>query len=110
VCCLGKHGIRKIVMSEPSICLTGEWTIHVIAQHKSQLSNLLESGQCNLDMSDITELDSAGLQLLLSARRSLEKRGKEICLTPISPVVKNVLSIYGLDINLHALPQDKEMP
>jgi len=90
-------------MSDASTRLAGEWTIHAIAQHRAHVLGLVEQGQYELDVSGITDMDSAGLQLLLSTKRALEKQGKALCLSHIPPAVKHVLTSYGLDTDLHPL-------
>jgi anti-sigma B factor antagonist len=90
-------------MSEPTAQLSGEWTIHVIAQHKAHIQQLVEEGSFELDVANVTDMDSAGLQLLISARRSLEKQGRELRLSRASPAIKQVLLSYGLDENLHTV-------
>jgi len=48
-------------------------------------------------------MDSAGLQLLLSAQRSVALQGQELKLMHLSDAVKSVLTVYGLDASLHSI-------
>lgn len=50
-----------------------------------------------LDLSEVTELDSAGIQLLLSAKSTAAERDKELKLVGQSPAVVQVLELLGLD-------------
>lgn len=50
-----------------------------------------------LDLSDVTELDSAGVQLLLSAKSTAAARGKELQLVGQSAAVLQVLELLRLD-------------
>lgn len=88
-------------MSDHSSALSGEWTIHSIAQHRESVLPLLDMGATEVDVSGITELDSAGLQLLLALQRGLARRGLELRLRPLSSSVREVLNLYGLDATLH---------
>lgn len=45
-------------------------------------------------------MDTAGLQLLLSAQRSVAQQGQELQLQNPSAAVKCVLQAYGLDMTL----------
>lgn len=81
-------------------CLTGEWTIHAIAQHREAMLALVNDGIVAFDASGITDMDTAGLQLLLSAQRSLAQLGQELQLVHPSSAVKGLLQAYGLDMTL----------
>jgi len=81
--------------------LSGEWTVHAIAEHRQTLQALLEQGVTTLELSGVTEFDSAGLQLLVAARKSLAARGQELALLAPSTAVRALLTVYGLDETLH---------
>jgi anti-sigma B factor antagonist len=87
-------------MSTSTACLAGEWTIHAIAQHREAMLLLVNGGQYEFDASGITDMDSAGLQLLMAAQRSIAKQGHELRLMDASSAVKDVLKAYGLDATL----------
>ena len=88
-------------MSTTAACLSGEWTIHAIAQQREALLTLVNDGNVVYDASAITDMDTAGLQLLLSARRSVALQGQELKLVQMSDAVKSVLGAYGLDASLN---------
>ena len=56
-----------------------------------------------LDLSHVVELDTAGLQLLLTARRYARDAGRELSVANPSRVVAEVLELCRLD-TLLALP------
>lgn len=56
-----------------------------------------QASPVQLDLSDVTELDSAGAQLLLSAKSTAEAGDKELRLVGQSPTVVRVLELLGLD-------------
>lgn len=90
-------------MSTAPACLAGDWTIHTIAQHRDAMLVLVHDGHTVFDASGITDMDTAGLQLLVATQRSIAALGKELQLQQPSAVVKDVLKSYGLDATLHAL-------
>ncbi len=95
-------------MSTTAACLTGEWTIHAIAQHLQTLVALVNDGHVEFDASAITDMDSAGLQLLLSAQHSVALDGHELKLIQMSDAVKSVLLAYGLDASLHPVHPEED--
>lgn len=50
-----------------------------------------------LDINGVTECDSLGIQLLLSARKTAEKLNKSFNLTGDSPALQNMLIGVGLE-------------
>jgi anti-sigma B factor antagonist len=89
-------------MSEtPSeLALEGDLTIHHAAELKERLQAALAAGTRCLDLRDVGECDSAGVQLLLAARRSARSQGHTLTLAPVSEPVREVLQRCGL---LHVL-------
>lgn len=87
------------------VALTGELTIQTASQEKAGLLALLEvtadeGADLELDLSGITELDTAGLQLLLMARREAVAAGRSLSLAAPSHTVLEVLRIAHLDQRL----------
>lgn len=93
-------------MSDTIEHLQGEWTIHQIADHHRTLVSALQAGVWTLDASGITEFDSAGVQLLVAARHSLLRQGRELQLVQASVCVRDALANYGLDVRLHPLHEE----
>lgn len=91
-------------------CLTGEWTIHAIAQHRDAMLALVNDGNAMFDASGITDMDTAGLQLLLSAQRSVAQQGRELHLLHPSTAVKGVLQTYALDTRLQPTSCEESLP
>lgn len=90
-------------MSEAQATLSGEWTIHAIAQQHEALKPVLDAGQHVLDASGITDMDTAGLQLLLAASHSLARQGLAMQIVAPSDSVKAVLQGWCLDAELQPL-------
>ncbi len=88
---------------DQAIRIEGEWTIHAAATLRDSLLQQVTEGAHVFDLGAVTEMDSAGLQLLLAAQRSLARQGREMVLTACSPVVTQVLKTYGLDSDLRGV-------
>jgi len=79
--------------------IEGELTIHTAADRRVVLMALADAGgDLELDLSGVTELDTAGLQLLLLARREAARGGGRLTLSAVSRAVADVLAIAHLDL------------
>ena len=89
-------------MSTTSTCfrIDGELTIYRAAElasaMKAALADVPGGGAFELDLSDVTEMDSAGVQLLLSARRSTQESGRTLRVAGSSPAVAEVFQTLQL--------------
>lgn len=75
----------------------GDVTIYTAADTKSRLMPLLE--QCpelEIDLSQVSEMDSAGLQLLILAKRECAHRNGKLHLIGHSPAVLEVLDMCNM--------------
>jgi anti-anti-sigma factor len=94
-------------MSPPAtLALQGALTIAQAAAQRELLLHAIRPPQCELrlDLAAVDAFDSAGVQLLLAARRTLEARGGGLVLQAAAPVVREVLQTYGLQALLPAEP------
>lgn len=74
-----------------------ELTINVIESLKQGFSDEIESyDKFELKLTDVEEIDSAGVQLLLALRTELSRKNKEFRLTAVSGVVKKLMESYGI--------------
>jgi len=79
----------------------GELTVHNAADRRGALLAMIDAdGDLDLDLSAVTELDTAGLQLLLLARREAAHLGGRLTVTAASQAVLDVLAIAHLDATL----------
>jgi anti-anti-sigma factor len=87
------------------VALGPDMTIAQAAAWRDTLVDALctASGNLALDLSAVTDIDSAGLQLLLATRRSLHERGAALTLAGLSPTVADALAVFGLDPQLDAV-------
>ena len=76
----------------------GELTIYTCREIKPQLLEQLTAhpDAVTLDLSRVIEIDTAGLQLLLIARRHAQEGGRELRIRNPSQVVSEVLELCRL--------------
>ncbi|MCV2349986.1 lipid asymmetry maintenance protein MlaB [Paucibacter sp. Y2R2-4] len=98
---------REASAAPASLALGPELTIAQAAeQHQRLLEAVqgLESSVLRLDLSNVSDFDSAAIQLLLATQRSLQDKAAELQLHQPSAVVLAALRCYGLDASLKPLP------
>ena len=89
-------------MSTTSTCfrIEGELTIYraaeLAASMRAALAEVPGGGAFELDLSGVTEMDSAGVQLLIAARRSTQETGRTLRLAGSSPAVAEVFQTLQL--------------
>ena len=80
--------------------IEGELTIYraaeLAAAMKAALADLPAGGAFEVDLSDVTEMDSAGVQLLISARRSASQSGRSLRIAGSSAAVAEVFQTLQL--------------
>lgn len=94
-------------MSEPTaVRLEGGLGVVDAARQREQLLALLDSHphDLHLDLTQVDEADSSGVQLLLATDRSLRERGHRLHLVQLSSAVEQALRTYGLDAALTPHP------
>lgn len=86
------------------IVLDAELTIYTAAETLARLRTELDGRTtCDLDLSAVSEMDSAGLQLLFWTQRTAEEQGASFRLIAHSEAVAGVLELlhlkqhFGLD-------------
>jgi anti-anti-sigma factor len=87
-------------MTPSSFRIDGELTIYraaeLAAAMKAALADVADGGLLEVDLSEVAEMDSAGVQLLLAAKRSAGESGRSLRLSGRSPAVDEVLAILQL--------------
>jgi anti-sigma B factor antagonist len=82
------------------LAVEGEMTIYRAAELKPALLAAVRAHEAPaLDLSAVTEFDSAGLQLLLAARREAARLGRRLDVTAASPAVRDVFALLGLGLD-----------
>lgn len=89
-------------MSRPAlstpVALGPELTIARAAEHRERLLLALADadGDLHLDLAEVSDCDSSGVQLLLATHLSLLGRGRALVLLGPSPAVQQALATFGL--------------
>jgi len=79
------------------VSIEGEMTIYRAAELKrTLLTPIVEAAVVEFDLSRVTELDSAGVQLLMLAKRTAQSRHSQMRLVAPSPAVLDVLDLLNL--------------
>ena len=81
-----------------SIHVEGDLTIYEAAEARASLLALVDGARAvELDLADVGDIDSAGLQLLLATARTL---GGQLSLAGASAAVIEAIGLLGLDRHL----------
>lgn len=67
----------------------GEWENRI-------KTNLPESGDYELDCTQLSYISSAGIRILISVYKVLKGRNSELIMKDVSPAVKEVLDLTGV--------------
>lgn len=80
------------------LILDGPMTIYNAGEIKAQLLNALKtSAILELDLSHVGEMDTAGFQLLVLAKRESLREGKTLRIVAHSQAVRDVIDFYNMD-------------
>ncbi len=80
-----------------TLAIEEEMTIFTAAQQKLRLLSFLESGDVlEIDLAKVSELDTAGLQLLILVKREAVRRGKALNFILHSKAILEVLELTNL--------------
>ncbi len=79
-----------------TLAVEGELTIYTAAEMKEKFGALLESASIDIDLAQVSEIDTAGLQLLLLLQRECAKREKSISFSNPSEAVQSCWSLCNL--------------
>jgi len=77
--------------------ITGEMTIYTAAEQKQQLLAFIESGSSlEINLSQVSELDTAGTQLLILSKQEAARAQKNLRFVMHSNAVLDVLELANL--------------
>lgn len=80
------------------LILDGPMTIYNAGEIKAQLMNGLSVATIvELDLSHVNEMDTAGFQLLVMAKRESQRQGHTLRIIAHSPAVREVIDFYNMD-------------
>lgn len=79
------------------VAIVGEFNIFTAVAVRDQLLGALEAADdVEVDLAQVTEIDSAGLQLMLAAQREAAQRNKTLRFAAHSPAVLDILDLTDL--------------
>lgn len=79
------------------INITGELSIFTAAALRQQLLDAFDTGsELEVDLSAVSEMDSAGMQLMVAAKREAVLRNQSLRFTNHSPAVFDILELCNL--------------
>jgi anti-sigma B factor antagonist len=80
-----------------SLCLTDDLSIYHATAHKQRLLDALSTtNELDLDLSQVGDIDSAGLQLLLLLKREAHNAGKSLTIVAHSQAVREAIDLCNL--------------
>ena len=83
--------------SAPSLVIAEDMTIYnAEAQKQRLLDALLATERLEIDLSAVSEIDSAGFQLLVLVKREARRLNKEALIVAHSEAVRDVLDFYNM--------------
>ena len=85
--------------SPPALAISGEFTIYTAADLKPRLLHAVidaESEDVDIDLSEVSEIDSAGLQLMVMTKREALARGKNVRFVRHSDPVLDLVDLCDL--------------
>lgn len=82
-----------------ALSIAGEFTIFTAANLKQDILEAIgrsETPEIDIDLSDVSEIDSAGLQLMVMAKREAMARGKNVRFIRHSDPVLDLIDLCDL--------------
>lgn len=80
------------------LILDGPMTIYNALEIKGQLMNGLRAAPVfELDLSHVSEMDTAGFQLLVLVKRESQRLGHTLRIVAHSPAAREVIDFYNMD-------------
>ncbi|KFE57001.1 STAS domain-containing protein [Pseudomonas syringae] len=93
--------LYEILNDTAHVNIDGELTIYTASELSAELlPRLGATPQMQIDLSQITEMDGAGLQLLIMVTREASRAGTALTLTGHSKAVLETLQLSGLGLAL----------
>lgn len=98
-----RHGILAVV---------GEMNMYQAGELKTTLLSAVSErrGEAIIDLSDVSEIDTAGLQVLLLLRRLARASGRRFALVDPSIPVTEVLELCGLGVAIDRPSRSAAVP
>ena len=85
------------MLTRTRLAIQADLTIYHAMEQKQQLIAALEQAEgLELDLSQVGEMDTAGLQLLILAKREAARQDKALAIVAHSPAVRQTLDFCNL--------------
>ena len=86
------------IVKKSGLCqIQGEMTIYQAAEMREKLhQGFLKCAQMEVDLSEVDEIDSSGMQLLLALKRAGKEADKSLKYVNHSPAVVELIELFGL--------------
>ncbi len=95
--CARQHPTAKANDKASRLTIDNDLTIYNAPEHKRLLLDALDQASVvELDLARVGEIDSAGLQVLLLAKRECLAGGKDLRIVAHSPAVQELLDFFNL--------------
>lgn len=90
--------VDKLNADQTKMCLIGEMTIfHINDIKESLVKQFSEANELLIDLSGVSEIDTAGLQVLILFKNEASKKKKKLVLAEHSQPVVDILEISHLN-------------
>lgn len=87
--------------SEDRVAIEGELTIYQASEWVAQLQHAMHRVDAlTIDLAGVTEIDTAGVQVLALTRREAALRDRRVIFDAHSPAVLEVFRLLGVDAQL----------
>lgn len=105
--------MNESVRSSRPIAINGELTIYTAGEWRDRLVNeMAGNDDIRLEMAQVSEIDSAGLQLLLAVQRQAAGEGRQLHFGQCSSVVRALLDfaqlMQSLNVNMQNASSEEQ--
>ncbi|MCB4360576.1 STAS domain-containing protein [Quatrionicoccus australiensis] len=105
--------MNESAQSGRQIFINGELTIYTASEWRDKLVNeMTGNDDIQLELAEVSEIDSAGLQLLLAVQRQAAGEGRQLQFGQCSSVVRALLDfaqlMQSLNVNMQNLGQGEQ--
>lgn len=86
----------------PALAIAGEFNIFTAMDTKARILDAISNtpytpeGEIGIDLSQVTDIDSAGLQLMVMARREALRQGKRVQFLRCSETVADIVALCDM--------------
>jgi len=105
--------MNESARSSRQIVINGELTIYTASEWRDRLINeLAGNDDIRLDLAEVSEIDSAGLQLLLAVQRQAAGEGRQLHFGQCSSIVRALLDfaqlMQSLNVNMQRAGSEEQ--